>query len=110
RIELDRRASAARAPYAMLVIPLLVEKNLTSLVDRVLTVDCDEALQIRRLQARDGSTLAQAQAILQAQAPRAARLQAADDVIVNAGDMHGLRDQVTVLHSRYLELAKSARR
>jgi dephospho-CoA kinase len=106
--ELNRQADEARHPYVLLAIPLLVEKNLAGTVNRVLVVDCDESVQIRRLQARDGSTLAQAQAIIQAQAPRAARLHAADDVISNAGDIHTLRDQVFALHTRYLELASQA--
>ena len=62
---LEARSAAAGGPYQILVIPLLVEKHLGSQVDRVLVVDCDEALQIRRLRARDGSTPAQARAILE---------------------------------------------
>jgi len=108
RAELERRSSSVSGPYLLHAIPLLVEKNLAGTVDRVLVVDCDEALQIRRLQARDGATLAQAQAILRAQVPRAARLQAADDVIQNTGDLHQLRDQVAVLHAQFLDLARQA--
>jgi dephospho-CoA kinase len=103
--EMEARSAAAGGPYQILIIPLLVEKNLGSHVDRVLVVDCDETLQVKRLRARDGSTLAQAQAILNAQAPRAERLQAADDVISNDTDIVGVRDQVVALHTRYLELA-----
>jgi dephospho-CoA kinase len=91
----------------MLAVPLLIEKNMASVVDRVLVVDCDEALQIRRLQARDGATVAQAEAILAAQATRAARIAAADDVILNTGDLQALRDQVATLHARYLDLARA---
>ncbi|MGA7541007.1 MAG: dephospho-CoA kinase, partial [Steroidobacteraceae bacterium] len=98
-------SAAAGGPYQILIIPLLVEKGLTSQVDRVLVVDCDEELQIRRLQARDGSTVEQARAILNAQTSRAARLKAAHDVIHNEGDLSGVRDQVSLLHTRYLELA-----
>jgi dephospho-CoA kinase len=105
RAEMERQADATAAAYSMLAIPLLVEKGSRSVVDRVLVVDCDEELQIRRLQARDGSTLDQARAILAAQATREARLAAADDVIRNDGDLHALRDQVATLHARYLELA-----
>lgn len=105
RAELERRSLAAGGPYVLLVIPLLVEKDLGGMVDRVLVVDSDESVQVRRLQARDGATREQAQAILSAQASRAARLAAADDVIVNAGDLHALRDQVAALHAGYLELA-----
>jgi dephospho-CoA kinase len=72
-------------------------------------VDCDEELQIKRLQARDGSTLEQAQAILNAQASRAARLKAAHDVIKNDEDISSVRNQVNELHARYLELARQAR-
>jgi len=107
---LEARSAAAGGPYQVLVIPLLVEKNLGSHVDRVLVVDCDAELQIRRLLARDGSSRAQAQAILDAQAPRAARLKAADDVIANEADLSAVQSQVAALHARYLELARTPRR
>jgi len=106
---MEARSAEAGGPYQVLVIPLLVEKNLSSHVDRVLVVDCDEELQVRRLRDRDGSTPEQAQAILGAQAPRAARLRAADDVITNEADMSAVQDQVTALHARYLELAAQPR-
>jgi len=106
---MEARSASAGGPYQILLIPLLVEKNLGSHVDRVLVVDCDEALQVRRLHQRDGSTPAQAQAILNAQAPRAARLEAADDVIHNDADIRAVRDQVAALHARYLELARGQR-
>ena len=106
---LEAQSAAAGGPYQILVIPLLVEKNLASHVDRVLVVDCDEELQIRRLRDRDGSTREQVAAILKAQAPRAARLKAADDVIRNDSDMNAVRDQVAALHARYLELAARPR-
>jgi dephospho-CoA kinase len=106
---MEARSAAAGGPYQVLVIPLLVEKNLSSHVDRVLVVDCAEDLQLRRLRDRDGSTPEQAQAILSAQAPRAARLRAADDVITNEADMSAVQDQVVALHARYLEFAADPR-
>lgn len=98
-------SAAAGGPYQILIIPLLVEKNLASQVDRVLVVDCNEELQIGRLQARDGSTAEQARAILNAQTSRTARLKSAHDVIQNEGDLSAVRDQVSALHTRYLALA-----
>jgi len=106
---LEARSAAAGGAYQILVIPLLVEKNLSAHVDRVLVVDCEEELQIRRLHARDGSTRAQAQAILDAQVSRGARLKAANDVITNDADMSAVQAQVAVLHARYLQLARAAR-
>lgn len=104
----EAKSAEAGGVYQILVIPLLVEKNLGSQLNRVLVVDCDEELQIRRLQARDGSTLEQARAILNAQASRATRLKAAHDVIKNEGDMSAVREQVEKLHAQYLELAQQA--
>jgi dephospho-CoA kinase len=106
---MEARSAAVGGPYQVLVIPLLVEKNLGSQVDRVLVVDCPEELQIRRLQARDGSTPEQARAILNAQASRAVRLKAATDVIKNDSDVSAVRDQVAALHARYLGLARQPR-
>ncbi|TLY57003.1 MAG: dephospho-CoA kinase [Gammaproteobacteria bacterium] len=102
-------ATVEARSYQILIIPLLIEKNLGSQLDRVLVVDCDEELQIRRLRSRDGSTPEQARAILNAQASRSARLKAAHDVIKNDGDMSVVRDQVAVLHPRYLELARQGK-
>jgi dephospho-CoA kinase len=106
---LEARSAEAGGPYQILVIPLLVEKNLSAHVDRVLVVDCNEELQIRRLNARDGSTRPQAQAILDAQVSRSTRLKAADDVITNDADMSAVQAQVAALHARYLELARAPR-
>jgi len=104
----EARSTELGGVYQILVLPLLVEKNLGSQLNRVLVVDCDEELQIRRLQSRDGSTLEQARAILNAQASRSSRLKAAHDVIKNEGDMSAVREQVEQLHARYLELAQQA--
>ena len=104
----EARSTEVGGVYQILVLPLLVEKSLGSQLNRVLVVDCDEELQIRRVQARDGSTLEQARAILNAQASRTSRLKAAHDVIKNEGDMSAVRDQVEKLHVRYLELAQQA--
>ena len=104
--QLQQRSQAAGGRYQILAIPLLVEHNLKAGVERVLVVDCSEALQLRRVQVRDGVTLAEARAVLAAQASRAARLAAADDVIVNEGDLAQLRQQVESLHIRYGTLAR----
>ncbi|HEU4624247.1 MAG TPA: dephospho-CoA kinase [Steroidobacteraceae bacterium] len=108
RALLEARSAAAGGEYQIHVIPLLVETGGRDRVDRVLVVDCSEELQIRRLQARDGSTLEQARAILAAQASRAARLAVADDVIENSGDLGQLRDRVAALHLDYLARARQA--
>jgi dephospho-CoA kinase len=109
RVDMERRASAAAGPYLVMAIPLLVESGNTGRVDRILVVDVDEDVQLRRVMARDSTTLEQARAILDAQSPRAARLKAADDVIVNSGTVSDLRRAVDGLHERYLRLAATTR-
>jgi dephospho-CoA kinase len=104
----EARSAAVGGPYQILVIPLLVEKNLASQMDRVLLVDCDEELQITRLRARDGATMAEARAILNAQASRTARLEVAHDVIRNDGALTQLQPQVSALHAQYLGRAGGA--
>ncbi len=105
--ELRRRSEAAGGPYQVLVIPLLVEGGHQGLVDRVLVVDCPEELQVERLLRRDGETPRSARRALAAQATRAERLAAADDVIVNDRGLDELAAEVAALDRRYLALASA---
>ena len=99
------QASAAGGVYQIIVVPLLTESALKDAMHRILVVDCSEETQLQRLLKRDTETVAQAQRILAAQASREERLAIADDVITNDASLDELRNQVTALHHRYLELA-----
>ncbi|HZC01926.1 MAG TPA: dephospho-CoA kinase [Gammaproteobacteria bacterium] len=102
--EMLNRANRAGGPYCILCIPLLVETDQSSAVDRVLVVDAPQALQIQRVMERDHLTIDEIKAIMHAQASREDRLEAADDVIMNASDMTKLAEQVNALHQKYLAL------
>jgi len=92
------------------VVPLLVESGRwKDRVDRVLVVDCPESLQIERVVQRNGLPREQILAILQAQASRAERLAAADDVIVNDADLESVEREVERLHQTYLAFAAAKR-
>ena len=98
-------ADGARAPYAILMVPLLVESgDYRKRVDRVAVVDCAEATQIARVMNRNGLARAEVERILAAQATRAERLAAADDVIDNDGELAALAPQIERLHVRYFAL------
>ncbi len=103
--ELERQSRVAGGPYQVLVIPLLVEGRHAGLVDQVLVVDCPPELQVERLMRRDGETRESAQAMLDAQATREARLAAADDVIRNDGKSGDLAARVAELDRRYRNMA-----
>ena len=106
RSEMQRQCAAARSPYCLLVVPLLVENKLTGLSNRVLVVDVDEATQIERTCRRDGVTAEQAKAIIAAQASRSERLAAADDVIENGnGSEMAIKTRILTLHETYLAFA-----
>ncbi|HZF19885.1 MAG TPA: dephospho-CoA kinase [Burkholderiales bacterium] len=109
RAESSRRLERAAGPYAILVIPLLVESGVDrSRTPRVLVVDCPEASQLERVMRRSGLPEAEVRAILAAQATRAQRLAAADDVIDNGGAPQALEGQVARLHEKYLTLARES--
>lgn len=106
REEMLRQCAAVQSPYCLLVVPLLVENNLTGLAQRVLVVDVDEATQIERTCRRDQVTPEQARAILAAQATRSERLSRADDVIDNTKqDDSALQAEILRLHAAYMRFA-----
>lgn len=110
RSETEKAARAATGSYIIFVVPLLVESgSWKSRVSRVLVVDCPEQTQIQRVMSRNGLSEQQVRAIMAAQVSRETRLQAADDVITNEGDISQISAQVRDLHAKYLKLAESAK-
>jgi dephospho-CoA kinase len=101
--------TTAGSPYVVFVIPLLVESgDARGRFDRILVVDCSEATQIARVCLRPGIDANIARAILAAQATRARRLEAADDVLFNEAPLDEIEARVDTLHQRYLELAEAS--
>ena len=90
------------APYAVCIVPLLVEAGWQRDVDRVLVAHCSEATQRRRLARRTELPSAQAEAILDAQLGAAERLRHADDTLDTDGSLAQMRSAVEDLHRRYL--------
>ncbi len=105
-----RQSEAARSPYVIQVIPLLVETGMGhERFNRILVVDCDESRQIERVGLRSGLAGEQTRSIMASQASREERLAHADDLIVNTGSLEELDAKVEVLHQHYLVNAREAR-
>lgn len=104
RAETVRRLEGLRAPYCLVVVPLLIEAGFTDLVDRVLVVDADDTLRIQRTKTRSGLGEAEIRRIMASQASRQERLQKADDVITNNSDLAHLEREVARLHGVYSAL------
>ena len=102
------QADQTPGSYLVFVVPLLVESGRwKDRVDRVLVVDCSEALQLERVMRRSQLTAEQVRAIMATQASREQRLAVADDVIINDQGLDALEPTVAALHQRYLALASA---
>jgi len=106
RREMTQQASASASDYCVLVIPLLIEKNLHEIVDRILVVDAPDKKRIEWIKARSGLSEEEIQLIFSSQASRQQRLETADDVIENTGTIEHLIEQADRLHKKYLDLVK----
>ena len=106
RAESTRHITAAKAPYVVHVVPLLIESpDYRERVNRVLVVDAPEEAQVARVGQRSRLSEDEVRAIMRTQVSRAERLAAADDVIDNGGSREELRKQVAALHQKYLQFA-----
>jgi dephospho-CoA kinase len=109
--EAQARIRASRAPYVVLVVPLLIESgSYRGRVDRLLVVDVEESTQLARVMKRSGLPETEVRRIMAAQATRERRLALADDVLPNDAGLEALRARVELLHQRYLDAANAARR
>ena len=106
RVESTRQCREASGPYVVLAVPLLIESGTyRERCNRICVVDCPEDLQVARVRQRNALPEEQIRSIMAAQASRAQRLAAADDVIDNRGTLAELEAQVERLHAAYLAAA-----
>ena len=97
--------------YCLLVAPLLIENQLTKLVDRVLVIDVSEQIQLSRTIKRDQSSTSEIQRIIASQISREKRIAAADDVINNESENLAVTEvKINNLHQNYLQFTKNKRK
>ncbi len=90
------------APYVVYEAALLVETGAHSAFPVLVVVSADEAVQRLRLIARDGYTVQEANARIEAQLPLSKKVAAADFVVTNNGDLEGTRRQVADIHEQLI--------
>src|SRR5512144_823775 len=106
RDAIARELAAIRAPYALSMVPLLLEGGRQpERYRRILVVDCRPSTQVERVVARSGLDPEEVRAIIATQIDRGRRLALADDVIDNDGPPHMLRPAVERLDRLYRALA-----
>lgn len=102
---LGQQHADAGNPYCLFDIPLLVETSQHHRFERVLVVDVSEQIQATRVVARDNISEEEAMKIINSQASRIERLDAATDMIFNNVLLNALADEVHFLHQKFTELA-----
>ena len=108
RHAMQQAAANVKSSYGILAVPLLIENDLTGMVDRVTVVDCPEDMQVARAMQRDGSSETIIRSIIASQATREQRLAVADDVIDNSLTPEHTCEQVKALHATYQALASQS--
>lgn len=91
------------APYRVYEAALLVENGLAKAFAALVVVTVDEATQLARLRARDGSSQEEARARIGSQLPLATKVAAADYVIDNSGNAMETRARVLAVHDALVE-------
>ena len=104
--EVRLRLDTIQGGYCILVVPLLAESGHYEGSDRVLVVDVDAPTQLQRLMARDKISNDLASTMIKAQSSRQRRLDLANDVIENVGNLAALDRAVASLHEKYGRLAR----
>lgn len=93
--------SPTSAPYTLVVVPLLFESGrYRDWLGGVIVVDCPEEQQIVRTLQRSTLDETMVRSIMAQQMDRAARLQLADETILNNSSLAQLQSQVSALHQR----------
>lgn len=111
RDEMLKQLDQVTFPYAIWVVPLLIENRLFEYCQRILVVDVSPNIQLERALSRDQSSEETIKNIMQAQVSREVRLSYADDVIENSlplsDNAANLQLQVSDLHQYYLTLSEA---
>ena len=107
--EVKSQLSVLTSPYCIVVVPLLFE-NLTKITavtfDRILVIDTEEEMQVKRSQKRDNSDIETIKKIMKNQASRQTRTDTADDIILNTENLESLNIKVDSLHEQYIKQSK----
>lgn len=100
--QIQDELKASTSAYTILVSPLLLETNQKEFCSKVLIVDVPVEVQVDRTLKRDGVSEEQVQSIIKSQISREARLELADEIIMNDGNLEDLKLAVKDLHKRFI--------
>ena len=106
KAEITREISIVKnEAYVIVDIPLLVEKNYQEMFDQIIVVDCLPEQQIQRVAMRDKLSSSDIKKIMQNQATREERNEAATMILDNSLDKESLLSQINRLHTELVALS-----
>jgi dephospho-CoA kinase len=94
----------SKSLYTIIIVPLIYETDSANNYDRIIVVDCDKEIQLKRASSRDQSSPEEILKIINNQASKEERLSIAHDVIINNTDILNLEKQVHKLHTKYSKI------
>ena len=95
----------SNSAYRIIIVPLIAETKSSSFYDRVLAIECNIHIQVKRASKRDNSSEDQILKIIQSQASAEERNKIANDVVKNNGTKEEFIMSLEDIHSKYLMLA-----
>lgn len=94
-------AEAAGEPVIVMDIPLLFESKLTGLVEKIILVYVDDAMQLQRLINRNELSEEEASARIRSQMPLRDKIELADAVIDNSGTIDQTKQQLMDIFKKW---------
>ncbi|MDE8603127.1 dephospho-CoA kinase [Marinomonas sp. RSW2] len=104
RDEIKVQLNATSSTYTLLVHPLLFETKQDAICKLVVAIDVPAHIQIQRVMSRDKISQESAEKIMRTQLSNSERIERADLVLENAGNIVEMNAKVFKLHQNILEL------
>ena len=95
----------SNSAYRIIIVPLIAKTKSSSFYDRVLAIESNIHIQVKRASKRDNSSEDQILKIIQSQASAEERNKIANDVVKNNGTKEEFIMSLEDIHSKYLMLA-----
>ncbi|ETX11639.1 dephospho-CoA kinase [Marinomonas ushuaiensis DSM 15871] len=104
RKEIQTQLNNTSSKYALLVHPLLFETKQNTICQFVIAIDVSSEIQLQRVIARDQISRENAEKIIATQLSNSERINRADLVLENSGNINEMNAKVITLHEKILEL------
>ena len=102
---LKEEVSITSSAYCLIAVPILrKDSEILSFVDRIMFIDCEESIQIKRTLHRDNLDLELIKKIIKSQPSRVELNRIANDILKNNGSLDKLNRDIQNLHEKYIKL------